>query len=274
MTEKDAEGGGADPGDDDKLPFTAHLEELRTRLIKSGLAVLVGFFAAYGVNERLYWFVTKPLREALPKGGHLGMFHPMEGFMTGLKVSLVAGILFALPILFFQAWKFVAPGLYAHEKRYVWPFVAAATAFFLLGASFAYWVVFPVAFKILFAYGGDSIMALPSMESALDFPLKLLLSFGIIFELPVAVFFLAKMGLVSHRTLSRNRGYSLVGILIVAAVLTPTGDPFNQLLMAAPLYVLYEISIVVARVFGPKPGDDEGGHVEVEEAASPTDEQP
>jgi sec-independent protein translocase protein TatC len=264
MTDPGREGGAGDPEDGDKLPFTSHLEELRSRLIKSGLAVIVGFFASYSVNERLYRVFTKPLREALPEGGHLGMFHPMEGFLTGLKISVVAGIVLSLPVIFYQTWKFVAPGLYEDEKRYVWPFVFSATFFFLVGASFAYFVVFPVAFKVLFGYAGEGAMALPSMESALDFPLKLLLAFGLIFELPVAVFFLSKMGLISHRTLSKNRSYSLVGILIVAAVLTPTGDPFNQLLMAVPLYLLYEISIIVARVFGPRP-EPNGGTESTEE---------
>lgn len=266
MTDTEKTGETAEAGDEDKLPFTAHLEELRSRLIKSGLSVLVGFFACYGINDRLYHVFTKPLREALPEGGHLGMFHPMEGFLTGLKISFVAGLILSLPVLFYQTWKFVAPGLYEHEKRYVWPFVFAATFFFLVGGSFAYFVVFPVAFKVLFGYAGEGAMALPSMESALDFPLKLLLAFGLIFELPVAVFFLAKMGLITSRTLSKNRGYSIVGILIVAAILTPTGDPFNQLLMAIPLYILYEVSIVVARVFGPKPEPESEPESETEPA--------
>lgn len=249
---------GQDGGEDDKIPFLAHLEELRNRLIKAFLAVIVGFFACYSVSEQLFSFVSRPIREALEKaGGHMQILHPMEGFMTDLKVAFVGGVVVALPVLFYQLWKFVAPGLYAHEKRYVWPFVTAATVFFLAGASFAYWLVFPVAFPILFGYAGKGVLPMPSKESALELPLKLLLSFGLIFELPVVVFFLAKMGLIHHRLLSKNRGYSLIGILIVAAVLTPTGDPFNQLLMAAPLYLLFELSIVVARIFGPKPEEED-----------------
>ncbi|MBI5018552.1 MAG: twin-arginine translocase subunit TatC [Deltaproteobacteria bacterium] len=255
------------PEEDDegeRLSFVAHLEELRARLIKSGLAVIAGFFACYGFSEQLFAFVSRPIKDALDKaGGHMQILHPLEGFMTDLKVSFVAGMVLALPVILYQAWRFVAPGLYAKEKRYVWPFVTAASVFFLLGASFAYWMVFPVAFPILFGYAGKGVLPMPSKESALDLPLKLLLSFGLIFELPVVVFFLAKMGLITHRLLSKNRGYALVIILIVAAVLTPTGDPFNQLLMAGPLYILFEISIVVARVFGPKPSpeaeDADGG---------------
>lgn len=245
-------------GEGEHLSFMAHLEELRSRLIKSGLAVIAGFFACYGFSEQLFEFVSKPIKDALDKaGGHMQILHPMEGFMTDLKVAFVAGLVLALPVILYQAWKFVAPGLYAREKRYVWPFVSAASIFFLLGASFAYWMVFPVAFPILFGYAGKGVLPMPSKESALDLPLKLLLSFGLVFELPVVVFFLAKMGLLTYRTLSKNRGYALVIILIAAAVLTPTGDPFNQLLMAGPLYVLFEISIVVARIFGPKPEPEE-----------------
>lgn len=248
----------------DRLPFLSHLEELRSRLIKSVVAVAGGFFLCYGFSDKLFEFVSKPIKDALDKaGGHMQILHPMEGFMTDLKVSIVAGLVLALPVILYQVWKFVAPGLYAHEKRYIWPFVAAATSFFLAGASFAYWVVFPLAFPILFGYAGKGVLPMPSKESALALPLKLLLSFGIIFELPVVVFFLAKMGIVHYRMLSKNRGYALVGILIVAAFLTPTGDPFNQLLMAVPLYVLFEISIVVARVFGSKPD------VEEEETSEP-----
>lgn len=243
-----------DPEEGERLSFLGHLEELRVRLIKSGVALIVAFFVCYGFSHRLLDFFQRPIKEALkPLGGQLSVLHPMEAFMTNLKVSFVGAVFLALPVLFYQAWKFVAPGLYAHEKRYVWPFVGSATIFFLLGASFAYLLVFPVAFKILFEYAGEGVLTIPNMESSLDFPLKMLLAFGLVFELPVVVFFLAKMGLVTHKTLSRNRGYSLVVILIAAAVLTPTGDPFNQLLMAAPLYILFEVSIVVARVFGPKP---------------------
>jgi sec-independent protein translocase protein TatC len=253
---QDEEAPGEEPGD--SQPFLSHLEELRSRLIKAGAAVLVGFFACYSQSETLFALIARPVKEAIPKGGNLGMFRPMEGFNTNLKIAFVGGIILAAPVILYQLWKFVAPGLYAHEKKWVWPFVIAATLFFLLGASFAYFVVFPVAFKILFGYdAGGWAQVMPSMESALDFPLKLLLAFGLIFELPVVVFFLAKMGLVHYQMLSKNRGYSLVIILIAAAVLTPTGDPFNQLLMAAPLYVLFELSILVARFFGPKPPGEE-----------------
>ncbi len=192
--------------------------------------------------------------------------------MTNLKVAFVGALFLALPVLLYQAGKFVAPGLYAHEKRYVWPFVFAATFFFLLGSSFAFWVVFPFAFKFLLGYAVGPIRATISVGFYLDFALKLLLSFGLIFEMPVAAFFVGKMGLVSYRPLSENRGYAVIAIAIIAAILTPTPDVFNQALMGVPLYILFEISILVLKIFGPTPEPKTKDDDEPEEAptAPPT----
>ncbi len=243
--------------DGEKLPFTAHLEELRARLIKCAVAVIAGFAACYGFSEPLFAWFVHPLREALPEGSTLAMIRVQEGFLTHLKIALLAGAVLATPVILYQAWKFVAPGLYPREKRYVWPFVGTATLFFLAGTSFAYWVVFPFGFRFLLGYAqGGGIQASISIDAYLGFAMKLLLAFGVVFELPVVTFFLAKMGVLTHHTLSRNRGYALVVIFIVAAVLTPP-DVFTQMMMAGPLYALYEISILVARVFGPKPEGEE-----------------
>lgn len=252
MNEYAGGAGGEQPEEGEKLPFTSHLEELRSRLIKSGLAVIAGFAACYGVSERLFAFLVRPLERALPEGGHLAMLRVQEAFLTYLKIALLAGVFLASPVILYQAWKFVAPGLYPKEKRYVWPFVGAATFFFFTGAAFAYWVVFPFGFQFLLAYAKGAIQATISIEAYLGFATRLLLAFGLVFELPVVVFFLARMGLLTHHTLARTRGYALVVIFIVAAVLTPP-DVFTQLLMAAPLYILYEISILVARFAGREP---------------------
>ncbi len=240
----------------EKLPFTAHLEELRGRLIKCVIALAVGFAACYSVSEPLFRWLVRPLATVMPEGSFLTMLRIQEGFLTHLKVGLLGGIFAAAPILLYQAWKFVAPGLYAHEKRYVWPFVGFASLFFFTGAAFAYWVVFPFGFQFLLAYAGGPVQATLSMEAYLSFATKLLLAFGLVFELPVVMWFLARMGLVSHQTLSRGRGYALVIIFIVAAILTPP-DVFTQTLMAIPLYILYEISIVVARFAGRRAADAE-----------------
>lgn len=252
---------GEEPSEAEKLPFTAHLDELRSRLIKCLAAVIAGFAACYGVSDRIFRAFVRPLLDALPEGSHLAMLRVQEGFVTHLKMGLLAGCILATPVILYQVWKFVAPGLYAHEKRFVWPFVTAATVFFLAGASFAFWVVFPFGLRFLLGYATEGIQATISMDSYLDFATKLLLAFGLVFELPVVTYFLVRMGLLTHEPLSRNRGYALVVIAIVSAVLTPP-DVFTMTLMMIPLYILYEISIVVARFAGRKAageaGEDEG----------------
>jgi sec-independent protein translocase protein TatC len=266
MGESDLRGdaGGDDP-DLEKLPFTAHLEELRSRLIRCFLAVIAGFAACYGVSDRLFDAFVAPLVRSLPEGSHLAMIRVQEGFVAHLKVGILAAIIVSSPVIFYQAWKFVAPGLYPQEKRLVWPFVGAATFFFLLGTSFAYGVVFPFGFQFLLGYATGGIQATISMEAYLDFATKLMLAFGVVFELPVVVFFLARMGVLTHRPLARSRGYALIIIAIVSSILTPP-DPFTMILMAIPLYGLYELSIVVARLAGRAPEEpsetDETGDAE------------
>lgn len=237
------------PDDADRLPFTAHLEELRSRLIRCFLAVILAFAGCYSFSGSLFEFIFAPLVKVLAEqGGTLAMHRVQEAFLTHLKISLLAAVFAASPVILYQAWKFVAPGLYSHEKRYVWPFVITATAFFFCGAGFAYWVVLPFGLDFLIGMAaGEQVQAILSIEAYLGFSTKLLLAFGTVFELPVIVFFLARMGLITHEPLARNRGYALVVIAVVAAILTPP-DVFTQMMMAAPLYVLYEISIVVARV--------------------------
>jgi sec-independent protein translocase protein TatC len=241
----------------EKLPFTAHLEELRQRLIKCFAAVIAGFAVCYGFSEVLFGFFVAPLLEAMPERGHLAMLRVQEGFLTHLKISLLAGLFLASPVVLYQIWKFVAPGLYPQERRYVWPFVGVATCFFFGGAAFAYWLVFPFGFQFLLGYASETIQASISMDAYFGFATRLMLAFGVVFELPVVVFFLAKMGVITYKPLARGRGYALVVIFIVAAILTPP-DVFTQMMMAAPLYILYEISIVVARMVGAREEAEEG----------------
>jgi sec-independent protein translocase protein TatC len=237
------------PDDDDRLPFTAHLEELRSRLIRCLVAVILGFAGCYSFSATLFDFVFAPLVKVLAEqGGTLAMHRVQEAFLTHLKISLLAAVFASSPVILYQMWKFVAPGLYSHEKKYVWPFVATATAFFFSGAAFAYWVVLPFGLDFLIGMAaGEQVQAILSIEAYLGFSTKLMLAFGIVFELPVVVFFLARMGIITHEPLAKNRGYALIVIAVVAAILTPP-DVFTQMMMAVPLYVLYEISIVVARV--------------------------
>lgn len=246
--------------DSERLPFTAHLEELRARLIKCFAAIILGFASCYSFSGTLFDFLFAPLVRVLAtQGGTLAMHRVQEAFLTHLKISLLAAVFIASPVILYQLWKFVAPGLYSHERRYVWPFVFTATAFFFTGAGFAYGVVLPFGLEFLIGMAaGEQVQAILSIEAYLGFSTRLLLAFGTVFELPVVVFFLARMGLVTHEPLARGRGYALIVIVIVAAILTPP-DVFTQTMMAVPLYVLYEISIVVARVCARKREEQEAG---------------
>jgi sec-independent protein translocase protein TatC len=231
--------------EDEKLPITDHLSELRSRLIKSLLAIAAGFALSYGFSKAIFDFLTKPLVKALPPGSHLIYTALPEAFLTYIKVSFFSGLVLATPVIFYQVWKFVMPGLYANERRHVGPFVLAATFFFLLGASFAYFVVFPFGFKFLLGYASGDIYAMPKLNEYLSFIVTLLIAFGSIFELPVVIFFLAKIGIVSPQFLRKQRRYAILAIAVVAAVLTPP-DPLSMMFMMIPLLILYEFSVWVA----------------------------
>ncbi|UCG39278.1 MAG: twin-arginine translocase subunit TatC [bacterium] len=244
---------------DKKLPFTVHLEELRRRLIVCIVAVLVGFLVCYAFKERIFQFVSIPLVASLPPDNSWMIFTGVtEAFFTYLKVSFLAGFFLSLPVIFYQLWSFIAPGLYSKEKRLVVPFVIFSTLFFVTGASFGYFVVFPFGFQFLLGFATDTIRPFPSLKEYLSFATKLLLAFGMVFELPLISFFLSKAGILTHQTLARNRRYFIVLAFIASAALTPP-DVATQLLMAGPLLVLFEISVLVARIFGRKPLTDPSG---------------
>jgi sec-independent protein translocase protein TatC len=233
------------------MPITEHLEELRIRIIKCLAAVGAGFALCYSFSKQIFDVLTWPLVQALPKGSTLIYTSLQEAFITYLKVSFFAGLFLAAPVVFYQLWKFVMPGLYPDERRYVLPFMAAATAFFLMGASFAFFVAFPFGFRFFLSFTTEHIQALPSMKEYLSLCMSLMIAFGITFELPVVIFFLARMGIVNHRTLTRHRKYAILIITIVAAILTPP-DVLSMALLGIPLYALFEISVGVAYIFGKK----------------------
>lgn len=244
---------------DQKLPFTVHLEELRKRLIRCFLAVGVGFLACYAFKEKIFEFVAIPLVASLPEENSWLIFTGVtEAFFTYLKVSILAGAFLALPVIFYQLWAFIAPGLHAQEKKFVVPFVVFSTLFFITGASFGYWVVFPFGFQFLLGFANETIRPFPSLREYLAFATKLLLAFGLVFELPLISYFLSKAGLLTHQTLARNRRYFIVLAFIASAALTPP-DVVTQILMAGPLILLFEISVQVAKIFGKKPLTDESG---------------
>lgn len=231
--------------EEDKLPITDHLEELRSRIVKCLIAIGVGFVASYAFSEKIFNFLASPMIAVMPKGSHLIYTSLPEAFFTYMKVSFFVGLLVSAPVIFYQLWKFIMPGLYQKEKRYVMPFVIVATLFFAMGVSFGFFVVFPVGFKFFLGYSNENIMALPSMKEYLGFAMKFLFAFGITFELPVVMFFLAKMGIVNAKGLRKNRKYAVLIVAIVAAILTPGPDVLSQILLGLPLLVLYEISIWV-----------------------------
>ena len=238
---------------DEKVSFIQHLEELRYRLIVCLITVFVGTIAAYAFKEEIFKFIATPLLRALPPGDQQLIFTGlMEAFMVYLKASFFAGLMASVPVILYQFWAFVAPGLHPHERRMVVPFVFFASLFFVGGAIFGYYVVFPYGFQFFVGFGSDFIKPLPSMKEYLGFATFLLLAFGIVFELPIFMFFLARMGLVDPRTLKKGRRYAIPVIFIVAAILTPGPDPVSQCLMAGPLIVLYELGIWVSILFGKK----------------------
>jgi sec-independent protein translocase protein TatC len=235
---------------DPHLPLTAHLEELRRRLIISGVAWFVAFFGCYGFAERLFDFVAGPVRSALPEGSSLVFIHATEPFFTYLKISAFAAVLLALPVILWQGWRFVSPGLYAGEKRFAVPFVISGCICFGVGTYFGFVHVFPVIFTFLvtFGTGTGEINAMLSMGAYLSLCTRLLLAFGLVFEMPVVVFFLSRMGLVDAPWLAARRKYAIILAFVFGAVLTPP-DLFSQTAIAIPFVLLYEVSIWVARIF-------------------------
>lgn len=237
----------------EKMPFTEHLEELRRRLIVCAVAVGVGFVIAYFFKEKIFAWLMQPLLQALPQDGHQKLIYtaPHEAFMTYIKVSFLGGVALAVPVILYQFWRFVAPGLYEHERRYLYPIVILSTVFFLGGAAFGYMVVFPYGFQFFASFATEYIAPMISTKEFLSFATRLLIAFGLIFELPLVTLFLAKLGLVRASFLQKQRKYAILSIFITAAILTPP-DVFTQILMAIPLLILYEMSVWIAYFFGKK----------------------
>ncbi len=226
-----------------ELALTDHLRELRDRLIRSLLAVVVGFVLCYAVIEPIFSFLARPLDQVLPPGTTIVFTSYPEAFFTYIKLALVCGVFVASPVILYQIWAFIAPGLYEHEKKWALPFVVFSTLFFVGGAIFGYSIVFPAAFNFLAGYAGKGLELLPSMGEYFSLAIKLLLGFGIAFELPILMVFLGLVGIIDAPMLRRNRKYAILIIFTAAAIITPTPDVINQVLMAGPLLLLYELSI-------------------------------
>ena len=230
-----------------KLPFVEHLEELRKRIIICLIAVGIGFAVSYAFAKKIFAFLTIPLEKALPPQSTLIFTSPTEAFLTYLKTAIISGLFLAIPVVLYQIWKFIAPGLYEREKTYAVPFVLSSSILFIGGALFGYFIVFPFAFKFLMGFASESLQALPSMREYFNIAVKLLFAFGITFETPVFIFFLARLGIVNYTMLRSYRKYAIILAFVVAALLTPP-DVFTQLMMALPLVILFELSLLITRI--------------------------
>ncbi|GGD37231.1 Sec-independent protein translocase protein TatC [Malaciobacter pacificus] len=233
-----------------------HIADLRKRLMVSAGCLIVMFFACFFFYEPILGWMMVPVEAVLPPNSQMVAVEIQETFFTALKVAFFSGFIVSLPVIFWQMWLFLAPGLYEHEKKLVVPFVFFATLMFLVGASFAYYIVVPFGFEFLVNFGSAVVTVLPSIGKYVGFFTKLLFGFGIAFELPVITFFLAKIGLVDDQMLKNFFKYAVVIIFIVASLLTPP-DVLTQFLMAGPLILLYIVSIYIAKVFNPAPKYDE-----------------
>ncbi|VAY86428.1 Twin-arginine translocation protein TatC [hydrothermal vent metagenome] len=230
--------------------FKPHIAELRKRLMIIGVTIIVAFFACFFVYEPILKWMMVPVEAVLPHGSQMVAIEIQETFFTALKVAFFSSFLVSLPVIFWQLWLFVSPGLYENEKKFIFPFVFFATLMFLIGASFAYYIVVPFGFDFLINFGSSVVTIMPSIGKYVGFFTKLVLGFGIAFELPVITFFLAIIGLVDDRMLKNFFKYAVILIFILSALLTPP-DILTQFLMACPLIILYGISILIARTFNP-----------------------
>ena len=317
---EDGESEGEEDGQG-RMTLMEHLLELRKRLTRAAIGVIVGFLICYPFAEQMFRILMEPMAKALTKVSentavlpvdfflkfqqavakglegtdfpymdqlpiffdslqqsmvkvvmHQGQFiytYPPEAFFANVKVGAVAGFFLMSPFLFYQLWCFVAPGLYAHERRWIMPIAFISAVFFVAGGLFGYFVVFPFGFEFFASYTSDMISFTPKLSEYLGFSLRLLIAFGLIFELPIFIFFLSRVGLVNHRMLRKYRKYAILVSFVVAAVLTPP-DPFTQTLMAGPLVILYEIGIWVAFFFG-KRSKEEKAEQEAKKAEAAQD---
>src|SRR5580765_819544 len=241
--------------DDDRrerrMGFLEHLDELRVRIIRAGIAVGIGMLIAFAFYQRLGDFVLQPILASLPAGSALVVIKPGEGFSFYLNVSLIGGLLLSAPFVMYQMWRFIAPGLYANEKKLVIPFVALTSCGSVGGAAFSHYILFPALMAFYGGFSSARMRFMPGVEDTVDLYLKMMLGMVVVFQIPTVVYFLAKMRLVTGRFLWRHLKYAILLIFIAAAVLTPSTDPWNQIVFAGPMIGLYLLSIGIAWLVAP-----------------------
>ena len=225
------------------MSLMEHLDELRKRIVRSAIFLALGFLAAWAFHDRFVGFIQAPLNHI---GKSLVFTHPMDPLNLDLQVSLVGGAILASPFILFQVWMFIAPGLYQKERRFVVPFMAATVGLFLTGAAFGYFYVLPGALKILIVDFGHNFTSMVTIEEYSSFFLSIILGLGISFEMPILIFFLALFGIVSPRFLWKNIRYAILAVFLVAAIITPSPDPWTMCIYAVPMLILYLIGIGVA----------------------------
>ncbi len=235
--------------------FISHLVELRDRLLRAVAAVVVVFVCLMPFAGQIYDLLAQPMIQTLPQGTKMIATGVVTPFFVPVKVTLMVAFVFALPVVLYQAWAFVAPGLYAHEKQLVLPLVFASTVLFILGMAFCYFFVFNTVFRFIAEFAPKSITPAPDIEQYLAFVMTMFVAFGVTFEVPVIVVVLARFGIVSLEKMREARPYVIVGAFVVAAVVTPP-DVMSQVLLAVPLCLLFEVGLIVARFVKPKTGDD------------------
>lgn len=249
--------------------FVSHLVEMRDRLLRAVLAVVIIFVILFPWAQDLYALLAKPLLAALPKGGQMIATEVTTPFFVPIKVTMMTAFLIAMPWVFYQAWAFVAPGLYQHEKRLGVPLVIASVILFLLGMAFAYFLVFPVVFGFIVGVAPEGVAVMTDIGKYLDFVMTLFMAFGITFEVPIAVVLVVKMGMVSVAKLREIRPYVIVGAFVIGAIFTPP-DVISQFMLAVPLWILYELGIIVSALITKpqpeQPEQDEAAYAPMSEA--------
>jgi sec-independent protein translocase protein TatC len=245
------------PDEDDELPggrmsFLEHLDELRKRIVHACLGIAVGVLVGfYWIND-IFNFLMSPAKAALPQGTTLVYTQPGEAFSLYITVSLISGVVLAAPYIMYQVWMFIAPGLYSNEKRFAIPFVLFSTGGFLAGAAFNHYVAFRFVMVFFASFNSIDLRFMPKLSDVFGLYTKMLLGIGIVFQMPTVVFFLAKMRMVTAKFLAKNFKFALLLIFIIAAVITPTGDPVTQMIFAAPMIGLYAVSIIIAWIVVPR----------------------
>jgi sec-independent protein translocase protein TatC len=236
--------------DPDRMTFLEHLEELRVRLIRCAVALVVTTIACWQFRLEIFHFLTQPLRDAYPAGIKFMFTAPTEGFMLNMKMAFFVGIFAAAPFLLYQVWSFIAPGLSANERIWAIPFIGFGTIFFLLGAAFGHFYLFPSTFEFLGQFANADIEYRPKVDEYFSFYSWFLLGLGLVFQLPVVIFVLSRIGLVTPGFLIRNFKYAVLATFVVSAVITPGGDMMTQTLLAGPMLGLYLLGVGIAWLFG------------------------